>query len=389
MREQSRPTVDYAGSFDANGKRRTAMMVLVAAFVTTHATAGTYYEVTTLDTPFGSKGTTALTGVNNRGEVVGNYAGPDGDYNGPYPHAFQWRDGTYTQITNATSIWGINDAGTAVGLKADYTGLVHDIHTGNQNSFLVPGTSLTRIEGINNSGKVVGVCASGLGGGAFITDYTTPALAQVWSHPYVNHRNESTAAYGIDNLGRISGHVDAPYDIEPAKPYYIGGFITGDPASTSAFTNFNFGAADTYVTASNTNGVIVGWYYSGGGWTTGFVSKNGTTESYLVELPRVISTQIWDVNDLGWLAGSYVQLNEYSQPISHGFLAVPMTPKPIRLEMQKAQNELIFVWYSKAFTLQCGTDIGGVFTFTNIPSATSPWTNSTAGNRLYFRLVAN
>jgi probable HAF family extracellular repeat protein len=351
--------------------------------------AATYYELTTLAVPFGSPGTTTATGVNNLGEVVGNYAGPDGDYNGPYPHAFQWTGGTYIQITNATSVWGLNDAGLAVGLQpgGDGTGLVHDIHTHAQSGFHVPGKYYTKIGGINNAGKVIGNWYDGLGAGAFIGDYNNPALAQVWNHPYVNHRNEGSTAHGIDNLGRVCGFVDAPYDITPDLPYYIGGFITTDVASPGAFTNFKFGAAETHVTASNTNGTMVGWYHSGWGWTTGFVKPNGgVAQPYMVELPRVVSTDIWDINDRGWLVGSYVQLNEYNQPFRHGFLAVPTTPQPIPLEMQQIPDQLVFTWYSKAFTLQCSPDLNG--TYTNIPGATSPWTNSISGERLFFRLLA-
>ncbi len=360
----------------------------VVVFAVGQAFAGTYYEITTFDVPFGSPGTTTATGVNNLGQVVGNYAGPDGDYNGLYPHAFQWIGGTYTQITNATSIWGLNDAGLAVGGKpgGDGTGLVHDIHTYAQSGFHVPGKYYTKIGGINNAGKVVGNWYDGLGSGAFIGHYTNDALAQVWNHPYVNHRNESSTAHGIDNLDRACGFVDAPYDITPELPYYVGGFSTTDPLNPGAFTNFKFGTAETHVTASNTNGTMVGWYYSGGGWTTGFIMQSGVAQPFLVELPRVISTDIWDINDCGWLVGSYVQLNEYNQPLKHGFLAVPTTPQPIPLEMQRVGNQLVFTWYSQAFTLQRAPEISGVFT--NIPGATSPWTNSLGGEQLFFRLVA-
>jgi hypothetical protein len=364
------------------------MLLFAAMLASGQAVGATYYELTTFDVPFGSPGTTTATGVNNLGEVVGNYAGPDGDYNGPYPHAFQCVGGTYTQITNATSIWGLNDAGLAVGGKpgGDGTGLVHDIHTHAQSGFHVPGKYFTRIQGINNAGQVVGNWYDGLGSGAFMGHYTNAALAQVWNHPYVNHRNEGTAAHGIDNLGRVSGFVDAPYDITPELPYYIGGFITTDVASPSAFTNFKFGTAETHVTASNTNGTMVGWYYSGGGYTTGFIKNGGVAESFLVERPRVIGTDIWDINDRGWLVGSYIQLNENNQPVKHGFLAVPMPAQPIPLEMQQVGSQFVFTWYSKAFTLQCAPNISGVFT--NIPGATSPWTNSLTGDRLFFRLIA-
>ncbi len=370
-------------------KRGTLLVALAVALAIGQAGATTYYEITTFDYPLGSPGTTVATGVNNLGEVVGNYAGPDGDYNGLYPHAFQWLNGTYTQITNATSITGINDAGLAAGLMpgiGDGAGLLHDVHTLAQASFFIPGRYYTRIGGINNAGQVVGNWYDGLGSGVFIGYCTNAELVQYWGHPYVDHPRESTSPHGIDNLGRVTGYVQAHKPSgDPEKPYYVGGFITSDVTNPLAFTNFNVGAAITQVTASNTNGVMVG-HYSTNGWNCGFIHKAGVTESFMIEKPRVISTEIWDVNERGWLVGSYVQLNEYDQQMRHGFLAVPTPPQPIPLEIRRVQDQLVFTWYSKAFTLQSAPDINGVFT--NLPGATSPWTNTIGTDRLFFRLVA-
>lgn len=362
------------------------VLVCVLTMVAAGGVGAVTYDITTVEVPFGSPGTTTATGVNNLGEVVGNYAGPDGDYNGPYPHGFQLINGVYTQITNATTIGGINDSGLAVGRRpgGDGTGLVHDVHTGAQSGFHVPGTYYTCIEGINNAGKVVGVWYHGMGSGAFVGQYDAPELAMVWNHPYVNHRNESSGACGVDNLGRICGAVDAPYDITPEKPYYVGGFITTDPANPGAFMNFNVGAAQTCVTASNTNGTMVGWYYSGGGYTTGFIHAAGVTEPFLVPLPRVIGTQIWDINDRGWLAGGYVQLNEWNQPRSYGFLAKPAVTG-IPLTAQRVGNQLVLSWTNAAFRLQCAPAISG--SFTNVPDATSPRAVTLTGDQLFFRLI--
>jgi hypothetical protein len=141
-----------------------------------------------------------------------------------------------------------------------------------------------------------------------------------------------------DNLGRVTGYVQAHKpSSDPEKPYYLGGFIISDVTNSIAFTNFNVGGAITQVMASNTNGVTAG-YYSTNGWSCGFINKAGVTESFRVELPQVVSTEIWDMNDRGWLVGSYAQLNENNQPVKHGFLAVPTPPQPIPLEMQRVQG---------------------------------------------------
>jgi hypothetical protein len=56
------------------------------------------------------------------------------------------------------------------------------------------------------------------------------------------------------------------------------------------------------------------------------------------------------------------------------------------LAIQKANNQAVLNWTNAGFVLQSAHAITG--TFTNIPGAASPYTNSTAGTEQYFQLTA-
>jgi len=60
---------------------------------------------------------------------------------------------------------------------------------------------------------------------------------------------------------------------------------------------------------------------------------------------------------------------------------------PIPLIIEQVGNQVVLSWTNAAFSLQCAPDITGVFT--NIPTATNPWTNPITGDQQYFRLIAN
>jgi hypothetical protein len=58
---------------------------------------------------------------------------------------------------------------------------------------------------------------------------------------------------------------------------------------------------------------------------------------------------------------------------------------PPRLDFQKLNNQLVLSWTNSGFNLQSAPFATG--TFTNVPGATSPYTNSMNGARQYFRLA--
>jgi hypothetical protein len=57
------------------------------------------------------------------------------------------------------------------------------------------------------------------------------------------------------------------------------------------------------------------------------------------------------------------------------------------LQIQRTANPMVLSWANTLFSLQSATSLSS--TFTNIPGATSPYSNSLAGSPRYFRLRAN
>jgi hypothetical protein len=58
-----------------------------------------------------------------------------------------------------------------------------------------------------------------------------------------------------------------------------------------------------------------------------------------------------------------------------------------RLDLHRLNNHLVLSWTNAAFTLQSASVINGMFT--NIPNATSPYTNPISGSQQFFRLISN
>jgi hypothetical protein len=60
---------------------------------------------------------------------------------------------------------------------------------------------------------------------------------------------------------------------------------------------------------------------------------------------------------------------------------------PPRLDFQKVNNKLVLSWTNAGFYLQSAATLTGPFT--NVPNATSPYTNTLTAPRLFFRLTSN
>jgi hypothetical protein len=62
-------------------------------------------------------------------------------------------------------------------------------------------------------------------------------------------------------------------------------------------------------------------------------------------------------------------------------------PPPVHLDFQFLDNELVLIWTNVGFTLQSAPSLTGPFT--NLPAATSPYTNSLTAPQQFFRLIGN
>jgi hypothetical protein len=55
--------------------------------------------------------------------------------------------------------------------------------------------------------------------------------------------------------------------------------------------------------------------------------------------------------------------------------------------VQSLSNTIVLTWSDPGFALQAATEATG--TYTNIPGATSPYTNAIVGPQQFFRLIGN
>src|SRR5262249_16242408 len=122
------------------------------------ATYAASYAFTTIDVPFFHAGNSAVTSLNDHGQLVG--AAPD---SGLDPHAFLDDKGTFTIINgpNGESLAprGINNKGQISGFFQDIHGIhgfFFDLDSGVFIPLNAPGANLTEAIGINDKGQIVG-----------------------------------------------------------------------------------------------------------------------------------------------------------------------------------------------------------------------------------------
>jgi probable HAF family extracellular repeat protein len=242
---------------------------------------------TQIDVP-GSISGTAAFGINNAGQIVGDFSNNTGT------HGFLYTSGSFTQIdapgaTSGTHAYGINSAGQIVGSFSNSTGNHGFLETGGSFTQIdVPGASLgfTFAYGINNAGQIVGNFESSTGNHGFLE--SGGSFTQI----DVPGASLGTAAFGINNAGQIVGYFSNNTGTH--------GFLdTG-----GSFTQINVpGAGLTSANGINSAGQIVGNFYSTG--KHGFLDTGGSFNQIDVPVPSttVAYTFPQGINDLGQIVG--------------------------------------------------------------------------------------
>ena len=175
--------------------------------------------------PFG----TSLTGINNSGQIVGNYG--NNYVNGVYSvstHAFTYSNGVFTTIDHPnashTTAYSINNNGQIVGTinsysnvtqRALYSGFIYNNGVFSQLDFPSAGGYGTFITGNNDLGQVVGYYYDS----SYVThgfEYFNGVYTPLPLANYVNSSDSSfpqtlnNYVYDINNNGQILGAIQIP-----------------------------------------------------------------------------------------------------------------------------------------------------------------------------------
>ncbi len=202
-------------------------------------------------------------GVNDAGQIVGEYVDSSGVY-----HGWELKGTKFTTIdvpgATGTGANGINDSGEIAG---GWDGSGDSQHgftliSGTYTSFDYPGAAATWAWSLNNNGDIVGYWVDGSGefhgfvlSGGTYTSLDPPG--SVWTIPS-----------GIDDAGDVVGAYCTTAECIDTLDGMQGFLWSG-----GVFTTFTIaGATGTALEAINDKGVILGGYYDVAGFQHGFLA---------------------------------------------------------------------------------------------------------------------
>ena len=179
-------------------------------------------KVTILDFPRANL--TEAIGINDDGQVVGDYRDTGGKF-----HGFFWDDGPFLTIdvpfpeATSTAPNGINNVGQIVGFYQDGNDQPHGFFYDNGifTSFDFPGALATLPADINDHGQIVGNYAdTNLIGHGFLLENGRFTTFDVTFSNVV-----ATQVSGINNRGQIVGRYLESNPGDPVNPFLSDGFI--------------------------------------------------------------------------------------------------------------------------------------------------------------------
>jgi len=305
------------------------LITLILAFSFTPQGFAAEYTFTQLDFPGA-----ALTwgfGINNSGQIVGQYKDPAGQ-----THGFLGTGGSFTTLDVPgalfTSPSGINNAGQIVGFYLNTTGGHGFLNTGGTFSTIdVPGATFSTANGINDLGQIVGDFSldPGLLGGP--PPATVPLPPTYNATGFLRNPDGTIVpldVFGLNNQGKginNAGQTVGTY----------GGFA-GFLNTNGTITNIHPPDTNQYVGAVDINnlGQIVGFVNSVDDFADhGFLFSGGSFEH--IDPPGAFIAYATGINDQGQIVGYFT---DEATSLKHGFLATPQssvvvvaTPEPASL----------------------------------------------------------
>jgi probable HAF family extracellular repeat protein len=268
---------------------------------------------------------TAVHGVNNAGDAVGEYIGSDYTQ-----HGFLFSGGEFTTIDVPdapywTIAYGINDSGEIVGAYSaqpvcncvDDVSVYGFVYSGGQFSTIDIGLFETRPVAINNNGAIVGYYHDRGGDvedaerGFLLADGNLTLIDAPGGGPL---SQVGTIASGVNDTGTVVGS------------FYDGtgnhGFRWVDGSLTTVDHPDAPGA--TWADGINGDGKVVGYYYDGQAYSTYLQASDQFTS---ISCRDAASTFAGAISD-GWIVGSYTDAswNQYS-------FMMPIAPLALRLTL--------------------------------------------------------
>ncbi len=236
----------------------------------------------------GSTSTLAY-GINNLGDIVGNYA-----VNGQ-GYGFLYSGGKFKTLTypggTATEATGINDSGEIVGTYSPILAKADSfiLQAGTYSKIVYPGAKNTFASGINNAGDIDGnyddqsnTQHGFLYSGGVYSDIDPPGSVQ-------------TLVGGINSLGEIVGI----YCLSPCTTFQAFAYVGG------TYSDLNF-PSSVQLTGANTDGDIVGNWDPSSGVGEDFFYNAATQTFVPFDIDGTSDTSAEGLNDNCSIVGFYV-----------------------------------------------------------------------------------
>jgi probable HAF family extracellular repeat protein len=277
-----------------------ALVCVLSSGLVTHAWGVTY---TYSDIQFPGSISTTPRGINNKGDVVGNYQNSSGVF------GFVFSSGDYTTVscpgaTQGTYAQGINDNGVIVGYYSTDRKNYGFVYANGKCKRLPDfNGSAVSASAINNAGVIVGsyFVATDVTHGFELKDGKYTDISAPNSH--------TTAAVGINAAGVVSGSY---YDASGAE---YGFLLRG---GTYQIISYPSAVGKTQVEGLNDQEFVVGSYIDSSTHADeGFLDRSGKFTK--ITAPGSVTTSANAINNSGVIVGAYFNGGVNPQ----GFMATP------------------------------------------------------------------